>query len=372
MPLAIELAAARSRTLSLTQIAERLGDRFGLLTGGSRTALARHHTLRAVVDWSWDLLSDRERTLLRRLAVFSGGADLGSVERVCTGGDLDHGDVLDVLSGLVDKSLVEAAPAARSMRYRLLETVRAYAGERLREAGEGEAVRLRHAGTFAADAEAMNAVLRGSDQQRALDWFGRERDNLRAATRWAVDVGREDLALRLVIAPARYWTWRGNPAESREWFDAVLDMKGDADPWLRATAYAHRALSGFQALGPSRIQSDLDRARELYREGGSRPDAALLAAEPFLALMTGNAQGAMDLARSGTTDPESSAWDRANAFLAVARIAQARGSGEEARGAYHRAIDGFRRLGERWGLAQALSGLGGLAEAAGSVCARTC
>jgi predicted ATPase len=151
IPLALELAAARARALSIERIAERVNDRFRLLTTGDRTALPRQQTLRAMIDWSFDLLTDREKTVFRRLAVFAGGWTLEAAEVVASGGDVDESDVLDLLAGLVDKSLVMVP--AEGGRYGLLETVRQYADERLKEFGEGEEVRRRHLDFYLAFAE---------------------------------------------------------------------------------------------------------------------------------------------------------------------------------------------------------------------------
>ncbi|MEV7803338.1 BTAD domain-containing putative transcriptional regulator [Microbispora sp. NPDC088329] len=204
MPLAIELAAARFRTLSAGQIADRLGDRFRLLTGGSRTAMPRH-PLRAVVEWSWDLLDAGERALAARLAVFAGGATLEAAEQVC------EGDI-DVLGRLVDKSLV----AFDGGRYRMLETIKAYAAERLAESGDERPVRLAHAEFFARFAEAAEPHLRRAEQ---LEWLARlsaEHDNLSAALRWACEEAEADLALRLVGGLGWYWWLSGQRLEGAQ------------------------------------------------------------------------------------------------------------------------------------------------------------
>ena len=221
VPLAIELAAARLRALTVEQIAGRLDDRFRLLGDGSRRALARHQTLRAVIDWSWDLLGDDERVLLRRLAVFAGGATLQAVEQVCAapglGGPAPE-EVLYLLATLVDKSLLVAAEDADGeVRYRMLETVRAYGEERRRKAGEDQALRRGHAGYFLVLAQRADPWLRRGDQ---LAWIARlaaERDNLHAALRWAVEAGDAALALRLVGALAWYWYLRSARAEATWW-----------------------------------------------------------------------------------------------------------------------------------------------------------
>jgi predicted ATPase len=245
IPLAIELAAARLRALSAEQVADRLHDRFRLLGDGSRAPLPRHQTLRAVVDWSWDLLEDAERVLLRRLAVFAGGATLEAAERVCAGpGGPAVGDVLYLLAALVDKSLVVVDDDDRpgAVRYRLLETVRAYAEERLRAAGEDEALRRAHHAYFLDLAERADPRLRRRDQ---LAWLGRlsaERENLRAALRAAVD-GRDAVpALRLVAALGWYWFLQSARAEAVEWAGQALALPGAAPPLLRAHVLAFRAL----------------------------------------------------------------------------------------------------------------------------------
>lgn len=255
LPLAIELAAARLRMLTLRQIAERLDDRFRLLTSGARTVLPRQQTLRAVVDWSWDLLDDAERAVLRRLSVFTGGSDLEAAEAVCaeapegattegasTAGATTDGatgpaeatgpaalrpaDVLDLLGSLVDKSLVVSAPGDAGMRYRLLETVAEYAGERLDEAGERAATERRHLTYYRELARLTDPELRGSGQVAAIARFGTEYGNIRTALRRALRARDEDEALVLVHSLLWYWQMR--------------DLRTDALYWSKAAA----------ALGP--------------------------------------------------------------------------------------------------------------------------
>ncbi|MFB9840534.1 ATP-binding protein, partial [Actinoallomurus acaciae] len=177
IPLAIELAAARLRSLTLGQLTERIGDRFGLLERGSRTSLPRHRTLRAVVDWSWDLLDDAERAVLRRLSVFPGGATVEAVTEVCA----PEGDPVDLLAGLVDKSLLIMAETDQGVRYRMLETVREYAGERLDRSEEAGRVREAHAAYFLALAETAEPRLRGPAQLAWLARLDAEQGNLDAA-----------------------------------------------------------------------------------------------------------------------------------------------------------------------------------------------
>ncbi|MGY1501386.1 AfsR/SARP family transcriptional regulator [Streptomyces sp. QTS52] len=225
LPLAIELAAARLRMLSLRQIADRLDNRFRLLTSGSRTVLPRQQTLRAVVDWSWDLLDTDERDVLRRLSVFAGGCDLPAAEAVC-------GPVaLEALGSLVDKSLVVAAPSDENgvgaMRYRLLETVAEYAGERLDEAGVRPEAERAHLTYFRELARTTDPLLRGSGQLAALDVFQRESENIRAALRHAVTARDEQEALCLVLSISWYCQMRDLRLAGRNWSREVMNLGPD-------------------------------------------------------------------------------------------------------------------------------------------------
>lgn len=226
IPLAIELAAARIRALTVEQIDARLDDRFRLLTGGSRSALPRQQTLRALVDWSHSLLSDVERTTLRRLSVFVGGWTLESSEAVVPGGLVESYDVLDLLGSLVDKSLVQTEEREGATRYRLLETVRQYALEKLMDAGEAEELRGRHLELFLALAEEAAPHLAGADQAQWFAVLNREHDNIRSA----LDHARGEKRLRL--CGAMYWFWhvrKYNGEGLRRLIDA-LEESPDAEP----------------------------------------------------------------------------------------------------------------------------------------------
>ncbi|MFC8129849.1 BTAD domain-containing putative transcriptional regulator [Streptomyces sp. NPDC057302] len=230
LPLGIELAAARLRMLTPRQIADRLDDRFRLLTNGARTVLPRQQTLRAVVDWSWDLLDTAERTVLRRLSVFAGGCDLAAAEAVC--GEPQPLDVADVLGSLVDKSLVVAAPSAQGgMRYRLLETVGEYAGERLEEAGDREAAERAHLVYFRELARLTEPRLRGGGQREAVGLLEVEYENLRTALRHAVAARQEQDALCLVLSLSWFWTIRDLRIEIRNWSRDVVAL--GPDPFAR-------------------------------------------------------------------------------------------------------------------------------------------
>jgi predicted ATPase/DNA-binding SARP family transcriptional activator/tetratricopeptide (TPR) repeat protein len=222
LPLAIELAAARLRMLTPRQIADRLDDRFRLLTSGSRTVLPRQQTLRAVVDWSWELLDEEERDVLRRLSVFAGGCDLAAAEAVCGPA------ALETLGSLVDRSLVVAAPTANGgMRYRLLETVAEYAGERLAETGTRPAAERAHRTYYRELARTTDPLLRGPGQRRANELLELEYENLRTALRHAVAERDEQEALCLVLSLAWYWQMRDLKTEARHWATQVMALGPD-------------------------------------------------------------------------------------------------------------------------------------------------
>ena len=232
IPLALELAAARVRVLSVETIAARLSDRFRLLTGGDRTALPRQQTLRACIDWSYDLLTEAERSVLRRLAVFAGGWTLEAAEAVGTGGDVQADEVLDVPAQLVEKSLV--AMDAEGTRYQLLETVRQYAQDRLHESGEAEAIRERHRDYFLALAEEAEPKLLGAEQAAWLRRLEAEHDNLRAGLSWSLEDSGSQAGLRLCGALQRFWITRGHFSEGRSgacgsW--AMQELRSERKQW---------------------------------------------------------------------------------------------------------------------------------------------
>jgi predicted ATPase/class 3 adenylate cyclase len=235
IPLALELAAARISVMSLEDLASRLEDRFRALRSGSRTAAPRQQTLRATIDWSHELLTEAERMLLRRLSVFAGGFGLDAAEAVCAGADLDREDVVDVLSRLVDKSLVNSDDRLGGRtRYRILETIREYATERLSQAGESSGTRGRHAEYYLRLAEEGEGALRGAAQSEWLRRLDQELDNFRVALAWAE---KEDpgLGLRLAAVLVGYWFTRGVVREGRDWLDRFLAAcSADAPDRLKA------------------------------------------------------------------------------------------------------------------------------------------
>jgi predicted ATPase/class 3 adenylate cyclase len=246
LPLAIELAAARLRSLSLRGLADRLDQRFSLLTGGSRTALARQQTLRATVDWSYSLLHGAERSLLRRLSVFAEGFDLDAAEAVCGFGDLGLSDVAGLLGSLVDKSLVVAEPAGEALRYRLLETIRQFAAERLAgDGGEATAVAAAHCAHYLSVAETAAPHLTGPGQGSWLARLDTDQANLRRAAEHAA--GRADgtaQVLRLGVALRRYWMARSRDEEALALLTPALDRpEARADPELFGAALVTAAIA---------------------------------------------------------------------------------------------------------------------------------
>jgi predicted ATPase/class 3 adenylate cyclase/DNA-binding CsgD family transcriptional regulator len=276
VPLAIELAAARVRALSLPEILDSLHDRFRLLTGGARTAVRRQQTLRASVDWSHALLTQPERVLFRRLAVFFGGFDLDAAQAVAGGGDLERYQVLDQLTLLVDKSLVMADNTGDRTRYRLLETVRQYTLEKLGESGEADAVRSRHRDYYTALAAVLDAPA-GRDYERRLEQANIEIDNLRAAFGWSRENSDIELALALASSLQPLWQARGRLREGLAWFDTVLADDNaqhvEVTAVMRTRALADRALLAILMGAPD----SLDQAQQALAMAREVNDPALLA-----------------------------------------------------------------------------------------------
>jgi|HubBroStandDraft_6_1064221.scaffolds.fasta_scaffold06187_5 predicted ATPase/DNA-binding SARP family transcriptional activator len=376
MPLAIELAAARLRTMAPEQIAVRLDDRFQLLTGGSRTAMPRHQTLRAVVDWSWDLLDDAERALWRRFSVFAGGASLEAAEQVCadpamSDGGISHEGlraerVLDLLTALADKSLLTVRHGPDGARYGMLEIIRAYGQERLAEAGENEELRAAHARYFTELAEVSQDHLLGAQQ---LDWLRRlaeDQDNLHAAIRGAVAAGDAGTAVRLAAALGWYWALRCMKIEGAELIADVLSVPGaaeTADSERLAVAYAMGAL--LAADTPLR-----DTGTDWFRRAAELAAQVPAPVSPILPLISPLSRlfGASDPAQ-GPVRPEifdDAASDPHPWVSAIAQILRAHaalnlgGHHAQAEADFLAAAGILATIGERWGQAVALGGLGRL------------
>jgi predicted ATPase/class 3 adenylate cyclase/DNA-binding CsgD family transcriptional regulator len=308
VPLAIELAAARARALSLAEILDSLHDRFRLLTGGARTAVRRQQTLRASVDWSHALLTEPERVLFRRLAVFLGGFDLEAAQMVAGGGDVTRYQVFDQLNLLVDKSLVVADNARAVTRYRLLETVRQYALEKLGESGEADAVRSCHRDHYTAMAALLDAPA-GSDYEQRIEQADIEIDNLRAAFGWSRENSDIELALALASSLQPLWLARGRLREGLAWFETALATLDASHLDAVAAAVRARALADSATLGlwagaaysPDQAQQSLVIAREV-------DDPALLVRA---LIACGHIAGAFDAEAAGPYLAEAIALARA-------------------------------------------------------------
>jgi predicted ATPase/DNA-binding SARP family transcriptional activator len=354
-PLPIELAAARLRTLSPQEIAARLDDRFRLLTTGVRTALPRHQTLRAVVDWSWDLLTDSERAVARRLGAFAGGATLAAAERVC------GPDAWEALTSLVDKSLVVAVPHADGpTRYRMLETIRAYAGEKLDAAGERPAAEAAHAAFVLDLVEEAEPHIRRREQ---LQWLARlraEADEIDLALR-RTTTSDGPVAYRIVVAMMWSWLIRGRLEEGKRWLAALPPPSDDVDAHIRVLAMTYQAMS---AIGSGDIASGRVRAEAAIAALAALPrpwHPVLELVEPITVAFAEQDEGPLRTLAETADDP----WTRALALQTRAVRAENYGDLAVQRELLRATHASFAALGERFGLGMVLYSLGELENLAG-------
>jgi len=273
IPLAIELAAARVKVLAVEQIAARLDDRFRLLTGGSRTALPRQQTLRAAMDWSYDLLAPKERAVLRRLSVFARGWTLKAAEAVCSGKRITDHEILDLVTQLVDKSLVNTETLSGEVRYRLPETIRQYAQDRLVASGEAAEVRTRHRAWYLDLAERAEARMHGPEETMWLDRLEIEHDNLRAALGWSsTEADDAETRLRLAAALFQFWTVHTHWAEGRKWLETALAGSRDKKLIARVRALQEEGMlvwrQGDYGAAMALFEESLALARELGDQKG--------------------------------------------------------------------------------------------------------
>ncbi|MEV3938183.1 BTAD domain-containing putative transcriptional regulator [Glycomyces sp. NPDC049804] len=365
MPLAIELAAARLRTMSVDQLADRIDDRFKLLTGGSRTAMAHHRTLRAVVDWSWDLLPEAERELLRRLSVFTGGVSLEAAERVCPPNEY----AFDLLTALTEKSLLRSDGEGEP-RYRMLNTIREYAAQRLEEAG-GTAEAERALQDYVTElVETADPYLRRAEQ---LEWLARleaDHDNITAALRRTIADGRAREAMRIAAGAGWYWYLSGHRAEGTELAIAAASLEGDVPDETRALACTNVAHFVSAGYGGDQYQAQewIEEADRLARRSGSTHP--LLGFVAPLARMLTDPQDFLS-----AFDPlidHGEPWVRAQARLARSRMRLAIFSDEtDVDADIEASLAGFREVGDRWGISSALTFLADRVGAKGEF-ARAC
>ena len=357
MPLALELAAARLRTLGVAQIAARLDDRFHLLTGGSRVALPRHQTLRAVVEWSWDALDGPEQAVARRLSVFAGGATLDAVEEVCADPGWSGADVLDAVTGLVEKSMLLAVEDGGGVRYRMLETIRAYGAEQLDAAGERAAVEAAQTAWAVRLLDELDPVLRTGEQLPALHRLHAEHDGLVAVLQRAVAAGDAASAVHLGARLCWYWLVTGRQLAASRWLADVLALPGPPSA-LRAICQTFSAMGGADSGDWTAAVPELTAVRQLP------PELTWRSAEPMAAFAWGLAEvflggpatveAVEKLAANG--DP----WVVAGARVVGAQITENYGefAGFEAELAAAQAA--FDALGDRWGRSLAAAARGQL------------
>jgi predicted ATPase/DNA-binding SARP family transcriptional activator len=369
LPLALELAATRVRALGLAEVSSRLDDRFALLVVGRRRAPNRQQTLRATIDWSWSLLTEPERVVLRRLSVSGSSFAMPAAEYVCSGQGIAHSEVMHLVANLVDRCLVTVVDISGVRRYRLPESVASYGAERLREAGEVDRVSRRHLEYYLRFAERASPHLRLPEQRRWLELVDLETANLHTALDIAIDQHLADLALRLVNALGWYWFLRGRHTEAGRSFTDALAASGKSSAVERASAQAW--LAGFTVHSGTKAQlygagDDRD-----YPEGG---DAATASGHPIAAWFFG-------LTSIGWGDPDQNErrlkralrkfrdlgdeWGTAAALAALALQALLRGDLPmvDRHGSESAAL--FRDIGDRWGELQATDALASLAEIRG-------
>jgi non-specific serine/threonine protein kinase len=363
IPLAIELAAARVRALSVDQISKRLDDRFRLLTGGSRTALERHQTLRAALDWSYNLLSPEEKVLLGRLSVFTGGWTLEAAEQVCDWGDGEF-DVLDFLTQLVEKSLVNANVLGNDTRYSMLETTRQYAREKLFDSNEGESLHNRHAEYFLILAGKADQQVHGPYQLEWINRFEAEHDNLRAAFEWSLAAKQTENAVRLFNCIHWAWHLRGHFSEMSEWFEKIDTLPDiEAFPLQYARTLTNAASWEWLQGKLMEARSHLTQSRSICMELGVEGEAELAWALTWLAHI-GRIQGT-DLAEAASLAKDAlqlhQKWGNkigvafSTFFLGAVQANQGLPSAKQT---LEHSLELFHQLGDSWGIARASQLLG--------------
>lgn len=361
IPLAIELAAARMTVLTAEQVAARLDDRFRLLTGGSPAVLPRHQTLGAAIDWSYDLLTEPERAMLRRLSVFAGGCTLEAAEAVCAGGIVRTEAVLDLLTSLVGKSLLVADTRHTDARYQLLETVRQYGLSRLLDSGEAEEVRRRHRDWFVALAEEAWPVYFGPRAPSLAQQLEAEHDNLRAAVEWN-RVQKDGAEAGLRLAGGLWWflVKRSHWSEAREWLDGALSRSAEAPAAVLPRALAGAALlarnRGDLALAAKLATSGLAISRELGDREGAVNNLFHLG---IVATAQGEAERATALYEEGLEISQEigTTWFSGLVLGGLGSAAALLGDRKRAMALHTESLAAFRRTGDMWGIAYALANI---------------
>jgi predicted ATPase/DNA-binding SARP family transcriptional activator len=368
LPLAVELAAARLRALPLATLTERLDDRFRLLTGGARMAMPRQQTLRAVVDWSYDLLFEDERRLFTRLAVFTGGCGIAAAETVCADKHVPADEILDALSRLVDKSLVTASSLGPEARFSQLQTLWQYGRERLDESGEADAVRARHGAYYLQMAEDANQGLRGATGPMWRDRLTAELGNLRTALDWYVATGDADAAVSLASGMAWLWYINGDFAEGTRWLGEALGTNGACRPGLRATAHVWHGFFVCMSSSPAVGIIECEAAVAALRISDDRVRLAealvVCAAVLVRAHEFGRSLDALAEARD-LLEAVGHGWLLAGHDMVLAWTLVSLGRLADAEAAARSSVEGFDALGEVWLVVSPLSTLAGIAEVRG-------
>ena len=359
IPLAIELAAVRIRSFSAEQIAEQLDRCFHILTGGSRTALPKHQTLQASIDWSWHLLRNVEQILLRRLAVFAGGWTLESAQAVCGGDGVEAGAVLDLMNQLVNKSLViSERKQVRETRYHILETIRQYASERLLEAGEAEQLRNRHLNFFLRWAERVEPEVRGPQQLEWLDQLEAEHDNLRAALEWSLTQAEHgEASLRLAGTLPVFWNQRGYVNEGLAWLEKVLASQTaprTGGVWAKAL-YGAGFLACWQGDRMATARTRLEESAGLWRMLGLAGRTGLAQALATLSeamRILGDPAAAHSLAEEAValSREQDDRWGLAYALTNMGIAIRDQEDFALARSTIEKSVMLWRELGDLWGL----------------------
>jgi non-specific serine/threonine protein kinase len=360
LPLAIELAAARVRSLSVDQLVARLDERFRLLTGGSRTALPRQQTLRAAVEWSHDLLDRSEQILFRRLAAFVGGWTLEVAETICAAEPLMQSDILELLSRLVDKSLVLAEHQEGGMRYRLLESLRQYGAERMSAADEDGSVRRAHAEWVLALSEAAAPELSGRNGEIWMQRLTTEHDNIRAALAWCTRVGETGTLVLLCGALGRFWEIGGYFAEGRRWLERGISI-GNGTTSLRARLYTSAGTLAWHQADYAAATELHGGALELYREADDHSGVAFalnnLGAQALQQGLYVDAQGLFEQSLE-LAEEAGEVSTMGYAAHNLGEVARHRLDFERSAARYTQALQLFEDIGDRWGVALNLCWLG--------------
>lgn len=367
IPLAIELAAARVKVMSVEQLAARMGDLFSLLTSGNRTALPRQQTLRALIEWSYDLLSESEKSLFRRLAAFSGGWSLEAAESICSV-EGSGTSVLDDLARLVDKSLVVKEEHDDEARFQMLETIRQYAEFKMFASEEVEDVKNRHRDWFMQLAEEAEPKLRTGEQLTWLNRLEMEHDNLRAAIKWSIEQKHVEQALRIPSALAYFWEIHGQDEEGRNWLNQAVTLEAQSSerkyPYAWATAVVGLFSLSYYLSDVKNHKSRLEEALDIFRESGDTFKVGqTLYYLAYIPGLTGEPETARSIYQEGLNAYQSinDSWGMGQCLHCMAHLVEEQGNIEESRTLYNKSVELIKWAGDRFSLYHPVGDMGRLA-----------